>query len=220
MDESNRKAFVCYQWGCWVTAWARYRLREAIWIVIEQGGDFLYCDTDSVKYLGDINWSDYNRARTEASTQSGAYATDPAGEVHHMGVLEQEKDMLKFRTLGAKKYVYTTLDKNKKTGELEERLHVTIAGVAKSAGAAELEAAGGITAFHTGFRFESAGGLEAIYNDAPEIGSIEVDGHRLEITSNVVIRDSTYTLGITEEYRYILHNAALFRELYKTLEWY
>ena len=206
LDESNRKAFLCYQWGCWVTAWARYRLREAIWIVIEQGGEFLYCDTDSVKYLGDINWSDYNRARIAASTQSGAFATDPAGEVHYMGVLEQEKDMLKFRTLGAKKYVYTTLDKNKKTGELEERLHVTIAGVAKSAGAAELEAAGGITAFHTGFRFEAAGGLEAIYNDAPEIGSIEVDGHRLEITANVCLRPSSYTLGVSADYDRLLRN--------------
>ena len=34
--------------------------------------------------------------------------------------------------------------------------------------------------------------------------NVRIDGHDLNITDNVVIRDSTYTLGVTAEYRAIL----------------
>ena len=70
--------------------------------------------------------------------------------------------------------------------------------------AEELEKAGGITAFKEGFIFSTAGGLEAIYNDVPEIQQYTVDGHRLMITSNVTLRPSTYTLGVTGEYEKLL----------------
>lgn len=47
-----------------------------------------------------------------------------------------------------------------------------------------------------------------MYNDNPENGTIVIDGHELKITSNVVIKDSTYTLGITAEYEKLLSNSA------------
>lgn len=197
LEESNRKAFVCYQWGCWVTAWARLRLEEGIRLAHAPGAEFLYCDTDSVKYLGTINWEPYNAQRIADSMKSGAWADDPAGERHYMGVYEQEHDMSEFSTMGAKKYVY----RDAKTGKLV----CTIAGVGKTAGAKELEAAGGIAAFKDGFTFHEAGGLEALYNDKPEIDRWEVEpGRYVGIISNVVLRESTYTLGLTAEYLRLL----------------
>ena len=197
LDKSNRRAFLCYQWGCWVTAWARLRLEEGILLAHAPGAEFLYCDTDSVKYLGTINWEPYNAQRIKDSMSSGAWADDPSGERHYMGVYEQEHDMSEFSTMGAKKYVY----RDAKTGKLV----CTIAGVGKTAGAKELEAAGGITAFRDGFTFYEAGGLEALYNDKPEIDRWEVEpGRYVGITSNVVLRESTYTLGLTAEYLRLL----------------
>lgn len=197
LDKSNRRAFLCYQWGCWVTAWARLRLEEGIRLAHAPGAEFLYCDTDSVKYLGAINWEPYNAQRIKDSMKSGAWADDPAGDRHYMGVYEQEHDMSEFSTMGAKKYVY----RDAKTGKLV----CTIAGVGKSAGARELEAAGGISAFKDGFTFHEAGGLEALYNDKPEIDRWEVEpGRYVGITSNVVLRESTYTLGVTAEYLRLL----------------
>ena len=114
--------------------------------------------------------------------------------IHYMGVFEPEDDYSEFCTLGAKKYV----------GRVHGKLECTIAGVNKKLGADELEKAGGITAFKEGFIFTSAGGLEAIYNDAPEIQEYTVDGHDLQITSNVTLRPSTYTLGVTGEYEKLL----------------
>lgn len=198
--EHNKKAFLAYQWGVWVTAWARYRLEEGILLAhgdIENPNSpqFVYCDTDSVKYLGDIDLATFNNHRIADSKRSGAYAIDPAGVTHYMGVYEKEHDMCEFRTMGAKKYVYREAP--------EDRLTCTIAGVSKSLGGKELESHGGITAFHEGFTFEKAGGLEAVYNDDID-KVIDVDGHSLKITSNVVLRPSTYTLGLSADYKRLL----------------
>lgn len=197
LDKYHRRAFLLYQWGVYVTAWARYRLEEGIRLAHGVGADFLYCDTDSVKYIGYIDWDSYNRARIADSKKSGAFAADPSGEVHYMGVYEREHDLCEFRTQGAKKYV---------TRETPDSpLQATIAGVVKvdengnPVGGAELEAAGGIDAFKDGFTFIKAGGLEAVYNDKP-YGWYEVDGHRLYIGPNVVLKESTYTLGRTADY--------------------
>lgn len=199
LEEHEKTAFLCYQWGCWVTAWARYRLRQGIWLAIEQGAEPLYWDTDSLKYLGVIDWSGYNNDRIRESLKSGAYADDPDGVTHYMGVFEREADFVEFRTLGAKKYCYTY----RKKGKLVTV--VTVAGVGKAAGAEELVAAGGVEAFKSGFTFVKAGGLEAVYNDRPAIDHVEIDGHLLQITTNVVLRPSTYTLGVSADFARLLH---------------
>lgn len=191
LQENKRRAFVAYQWGVWVTAWARYMLELGIHMA---GDGFVYADTDSVKYVGDIDWSGYNTARINASRASGAYATDPQGITHYMGVFEPESGYDKFCTMGAKKYA----------GEHDGKIEITIAGVNKKLGAVELKRAGGLNAFRCGFIFHDAGGLEAVYNDRPQIRQIVIDGHKLPITSNVVLRPSTYTLGVTDEYWHLI----------------
>ena len=201
LEAYNKKAFLAYQWGVWVTAWARYRLEEGIQLAHGDVDDpnapqFVYCDTDSVKYLGEIDLSKFNTERIKDSKRSGAYATDPQGITHYMGVYEKEHDMCEFRTMGAKKYVYRETP--------DDKLVCTIAGVSKSLGGKELEEHGGITAFHEGFTFDKAGGLEAVYNDNPEQCYIVRDGHQLKVTSNVVLRPSTYTLGLTADYKRLL----------------
>ena len=198
LEVANSKAFLCYQWGVWVTAWARYRLQEGIKLA---GDGFVYCDTDSVKYIGEIDWTAYNKEREKDSRKSGAYATDPDGITHYMGVYEADGSYAEFKTLGAKKYAYTFTP----GGET----HVTIAGVTKRKGGKELDKFGGLKAFAPGFVFVEAGGTESVYNDHPEITEVEREGRTLKITPNTVIRDSTYTLGITAEYESLLENSRL-----------
>lgn len=190
LKEANRRAFLAYQWGCWVTAWARYRLEEGIRLA---GDQFVYCDTDCVKYVRDIDWRAYNAQRIKDSTANGAFADDPSGERHYMGVYEQEKTAQRFKTLGAKKYAF----------EQDGKTYITVAGVNKRLGGQELERFGGLDAFNEGFIFREAGGMESVYNDEP-YGYVNIDGHELYIGTNVLLRDSTYSLGITDEYRRIL----------------
>ena len=194
LRKSYKKAFLSYAWGVWVTCWCRWLLQQGI----DKAGDaFIYCDTDSVKTIGPLDMTDFNEKMKELSEKNGGYADDPSGKRHYLGVFEDETGpdgYEKFVTLGAKKYAYVENGK----------LHITIAGVGKKKGAEEL---GDIRNFREGFIFRAAGGTESVYNDNIHFDYF-IDGRYIMITDNVVIRDSTYELGITEEYRRILTGAA------------
>ena len=187
-----RRAFQSYAIGVWCTGWARWELQEMIDLT---GKGFVYTDTDSVKFVGNADFTAYNERCIRNSTRSGGYAYDPAGKVHYLGVAEYEGEYEEFRTMGAKKYV----------GRVNGKLEITIAGVSKKLGGEELEKAGGIEMFDEGFTFKEAGGLEAIYNDQPKEPYYKrKDGVLVPITSNVYLQPSTYTLGLTAEYRRLL----------------
>ena len=194
LKKSYKKAFLSYAWGVWVTCWCRWMLQQGI----DTAGDmFVYCDTDSVKTIGPLNMDAFNEMMKELSEKNGGYADDPSGKRHFLGVFEDEtgpEGYSEFVTLGAKKYAYRENGK----------LHITIAGVNKKKGGEEL---GDIRNFREGFIFRKAGGTESIYNDNVHFNYF-LDGHYVLITDNVVIRDSTYELGLTEEYRRILTGAA------------
>ena len=203
LGKSNRRAFLAYQWGVWVTAHSRDALERGIRLVQEtEGADFIYCDTDSVKYTGTVDWTGYNSDRIAECKESGSLATDPSGITHYMGVFETEdlKDTgfayRYFKTLGAKKYAYVERE--------GENVHCTVAGVNKQKGGGELDKHGGLSAFTEGFIFREAGGTQAVYNDSPEIDHVEIEGKTLQITANVAILPSEYTLGITGEYERII----------------
>lgn len=199
LQKSNRKAFLSYAVGVWTTAHARRELQEMIDLA---GLQFVYADTDSVKYVGELNYSEYNDRIRKRSTANDAYADDPKGNRHYMGIYEEDAEYQEFITLGAKKYAY----------KINDQIKVTVAGVNKKEGGKELAKRGGLEAFKPGFTFYDAGGTEAIYNDHGCVSVQSPAGHTYTVTPNVVIKESTYTLGITGEYTRILHSASRLRE--------
>jgi len=206
LDKYNESAFLPYQWGVWVTAWARYRLYEGI--KIAGAWNFVYCDTDSVKFISDeADFTKFNRRAVRWSKESGAVGMDSKGQLHYMGVFEQEHDYYRFRTWGAKKYAY----QYEKDGKTE----ATISGVVKVAeydekgepvslsGGLELDKHGGLEAFQEGFVFREAGGLAPIYNDY-DYGEYTIDGHTITITSNICLVPTMYTVHLGEDYKELL----------------
>lgn len=185
----SRNSFLVYAWGVWITAWARRHLED---LFNALGQDkVIYGDTDSGKAVDvDISKIDALNAKVmDLADKRGAYC-DYNGTRYYMGVYEHENKIpiAKFKTLGAKKYVY----------EDEKGLHVTISGVNKKLGAKEL---GSIDNFVPGFIFKDAGGLTLYYNDAEQgIHQITVDGCTMTTASNIGMVDSTYEIGITREY--------------------
>ena len=191
LEKRNRKAAMPYQWGVWVTAWARYELHRLINLV---GREFVYCDTDSVKFTGDIPWDAINAINDkyiEISEKIGSHAIDRKGNKHYMEVWEYEGRYKDFKTFGAKKYANT---------DQYGHLSVTVAGVSKRQGASELS---DIKNFVPGFRFQLAGGTELRYNDKP-YGFIKDKDRYFYIGENVVIKESEYTLGLTREYAQLI----------------
>lgn len=204
LESSNKKAFLTYAWGVWTTAQARYELEQALDLVHNTPGAApIYCDTDSIKYIGVVDFTEFNRIREKRALTNGGFAYDPKGVIHYLGVMESDGEYQQFATLGAKKYAYIE----------DGKLGITIAGVNKKKGAEELKAAGGLKRFKEGFVFRKGGGAESKYNDFPEISEIVREGQHLHITSNVYICESEYTLGITGDYRRILENAKIWRDM-------
>lgn len=210
LEESNRKAFFPYQWGVWTTCWCRDSLEFGIEQAHKQGA-FVYCDTDSVKYLGDLDLSEWNHERILDSEASRAYADDKHGKRKYMGVFEYEGRYRHFATRGAKKYAYTNLVQGPEGDDVVEELHITIAGVNKRAGAKELEAAGGLPAFlRETFTFKEDEN-EAVYVD--HVRRFDwIDGHRIRIAPCVTIRPSYKTLSDTEDYSLLILTSKNLRE--------
>ena len=190
-DKYKKKAYLNYAWGVWICAWARLRLQEGIEIAGYY--NFVYCDTDSVKSLGDPDFTEYNRKRIADAKKSGAYAVDANGITHYMGVFETEYVAERFVTLGSKRYAY----------EEGGQLHMTVAGVDKERGTRELEKKGGLEKFRENLTFQDSGHISATYNDHPDL-TLNIDGHKLKITSNVALVETPYSLTMEREYHNIM----------------
>ena len=197
---AQAKPTLPYQWGVWVTAQARYELELAMWKLQEHDGPcrLIYIDTDSLYYEGPrMDFSDYNDERIRRAKKNDAWAIDGKGKPHYMGVLEEDPPIDRFKSEGAKKYIY----------ERDGNLKITVAGVQKSAGAKELlqvakeNSVDAFDAFSPGLTFRSAGGVAAWYNDR-DFGQYEVGGEcrSVYISSNIFLAEDEYTLSLTPDY--------------------
>ncbi len=183
----NHRSFLNYSWGVFVTAYARRELEDGLNIA---GLDTIYCDTDSVKFIGnhDKEFEEYNeRLNKECEEKGIRNYTEVNGKRFYMGIFDKEKGYDEFITLGAKKYAFLQ----------NGRLGITVSGLSKKKGAEELEKKGGLRRFQRNEVFYNSGRTIAQYNSA-EVHDITVDGCTFSTASNLAIVDTTYTLGITD----------------------
>lgn len=195
LTDTTRSKTMPYQWGVWTTARARERLQIMIDAVHENpASEFVYTDTDSVKYIGDFDLETINVELRNTARKNGAFAKDESGTLHYMGIYEDEGIYRRFETMGAKSYVYE--DQN-------GRLHITIAGVPKDKGAHELEQRGGFSAYKVGMIFYN-GVTETRYDDERCYYETSVDGHAVEVTSGLQIKNSFHQIGFAQDYAILL----------------
>lgn len=131
----NPKRFTFYPWACYVTAYARRTLLNAIYNI---GNDYVYSDTDSVKILNYekhkdyfINYNNYITGELEKCLEF--YNIDNTklrpknikGIEKPLGIWDFEGNYNVFKTLGAKRYIYENEDGSQ---------HITVAGIGKNAG--------------------------------------------------------------------------------------
>lgn len=186
-------SFLPYQWGVFVTAYARQRLQKAI---DQVGLDTVYCDTDSVKFIGDHDdvFQKINADMIKYNRDNNiVHSVEVNGKTYFLGTWDSEamkgKDIAydQFKTLGAKKYAYVQ----------DGHIGITVAGLAKKLGAEELQKGRGLEDFKIGKVFWNSGRTTAYFNNMP-VHHIVVDGVTIRTGSNIAIVDTTYTLGITD----------------------
>ena len=207
----NFNSFLSYQHGLYVTSNARYSLERGLRLV---GVDGVYTDTDSVKYIGDYTdkFNALNDDIIAYSKSCGIHPVTVNGKTSILGIWEEDAAYSAFITHGAKKYAYRySYDECNKASK-RGHLGVTVAGLSKTKAVAYLEKQGGLKAFDAGkysadgytrgleFGQFDSGRLEAKYDDVVRYERLTYDGHEIEVTSNVALVPTTYTLGITKEY--------------------
>lgn len=193
---NNPKSFLMYQSGIYVTALARYELRRSIKIC---GRDTVYVDTDSNKHINDHS-ADFTRLNKEIHRENLENDIIPIvtvkGVEYEMGVWEDEgngsPEYAHFVTMGAKKYAYQYPS---------GKYGVTVAGLNKQKGA-ELLSNVGLDEFQEGLIFDPtfSGRLTAKYDDRVRLEKKMIDGHLCEVTSNVALLPTSYSLGLGADF--------------------
>lgn len=206
---------LAYMWGVWVTAYARKELLE---MVLDVGDDELYHDTDSVKLL---HWERHVhkfKAKDlimdeKLKKMCEFYEIDfertrplkPNGKPAPLGHWDFECIYRRARFEGAKKYAvnfasadYDTYDYKENKWLHKHNIHITVAGVPKSAGVLVKD----LKQFKDGFVFDRdrCGKKMLTYLDGNNAQVIMPDGYKVHHAFGICMRNNGYTLGLTEDY--------------------
>lgn len=198
----EKRYFLSYSWGCWVTAYARRNL----WKCIEMcDHDVLYCDTDSIFVLGHHDFTEYNdEVNKKVHSVCDHYnidfeltrPKDPKGKEHPIGIFDSEEPCSEFISLGAKRYV----ERRKKDG----KLHLTVSGINKEA----VEMLNDdIYFFEDGMNFDKDDDsvtkrLLTYLDDMPT--ATYPDGYVSDFKYGINVRRNGYKLTVTDEYKQVI----------------
>lgn len=208
----DKKRFLSYPWGVWVTAYARKNLFNGI---VECGEDYIYADTDSIKLINYIKhdawFQKYNEKLRERLQQIATEREidfelfEPKtikGIKKLIGVWEDEGVYDRFKTLGAKRYLTQAGDKYK----------LTVAGVNSEKALEYLLTLGDPFDYFCNEMLipaEYTGKLTHTYIDEPRIGTIyDYKGVRYDynVPRCIHLEPATFELSMTQTYLdYILY---------------
>lgn len=203
--------FLFYPWGVWITAYARRNLFTAI---LELGNDYIYSDTDSVKFLNYEKHKEYflayNKEMEVKLNNAMQYHnlpfelcnpySDETKDNMLIGAWDDDGNYKVFKTLGAKRYL---------TINTKGKGSLTVAGCNKNKGLKYLQKTYGLYgmfyAFNEGLVIpaEESGRNIHSYGDECEgtfvdyLGNIQVY-HEL---SFVHMENSEYTMNMADEYK-------------------
>lgn len=202
--------FLFYAWGVFITAYARRNLLSMLYKIT----DYIYADTDSLKFMGKENFELFERYNKKVERRlkhmlnpeqlKMALAKDKNGKVHMLGAFEPDGHYDRFKTLGAKRYMYEIKDGDR------TKIYTTIAGCEKTGGADYLSShTDPFEAFgnHLIIPAEYANHMTAYYNDDEMYGEItDYQGHTAKWgeLSNVALIPGPYSLSIGVKYAQFL----------------
>lgn len=198
----EKRYFLNYSWGIYVTAYAR----RNIWKFIERyDSQVIYTDTDSNFFYGSVDVSWYDKEITAklkkvcANLDINFELCRPKtkkGKVKQLGIFEKEDTCTEFRTLGAKRYCL----RNEQTGKLE----LTVSGINKDAVYIlknDIENFTKDVCFDKDFPTVHKQLTTYCYNQ-PRL--VWPDGYISEYKEGINLRPTGYTMSITPEYNALI----------------
>ena len=226
---NSKRRFLNYLWGVFVTAYARRNLWTAI---AELGDDYIYSDTDSVKYRNPDKhqkyFDEYNAEVEKKLKRACSFHKIPfedvtpktiKGVTKRIGVWDFDGNYQKFKTLGAKRYLVQYPDGS---------INITISGVSKEAGVKylwhEFKNVDNIfdnfcdslifpsTYLVNGELVEGAGKKIHTYIDNPTSGEFtDYLGYKQKWTeqSSIHLEPTSYSLSMTDEYMDLIRGIRL-----------
>ena len=214
--DNNR--FLFYPWGVWIRAHARRNLQKSM---LEFDSDYVYADTDSIKFFNYDKHKDfincYNKdiisklkkaikyhrkyCKNFDYTEKDIEPLTIKGKKKPLGVWDYEGCYDKFKTLGAKRYVYSQGDKFK----------ITVAGLPKKKGAQAIldECDNDVNLcfeyFNDNMHIDTEGLKQASTYIDFETSYLCTDylGYTTEVKSpsGVYLGDTNFTLKLTERFK-------------------
>lgn len=214
-------SFLSYQVGIWCTSYARAFLQKGLDLCtreenqpdgsVKKVSDVIYCDTDSCKFINkDLHKPKFEKLNKEIeklAEKRGAYI-DYEGIRYYLGIWEADPDAIRFKTWGAKKYMYSYL-KKEKDGTSHIDYKITISGVNKKKGKECINEAVAAGKYNDpfdigkGFCFHSVK-TTSCYMDHTKVHEYEVEGKKVYYASNIAMYPNSYTLGMTYEFELLL----------------
>lgn len=214
---NNKSRFLFYPWGVWTTACAR----TAVWgAIFNLKDDYVYCDTDSVKFRNPEKhmkyFEKYNRIITsqllETCRHFGfdedfVHPKNNKGKEKQLGVWDFDGLYEKFKTLGAKRYMLKYAD-DPRNGNDAGEYSLTVSGLNKKITLPYMLNKYGATIFS---RFDNdlyipagfTGKNTHTYIDDPQTGNLrDYQGNVASYTeySSIHLGGSDYSLSISQEY--------------------
>lgn len=205
----DKKRFLYYPWGVWVTAYARRNLWEGIFSIDD---DYIYSDTDSIKFVNleahkefIENYNKNCEAKLQAMCNFYSFKFNRCkpktikGKEKMLGVWDYEGKYDYFKTLGAKRYLTY---KNKE-------FQLTVAGLSKQNGMEYMKENRSVEETFNFFNDEMkipanrTGKQTHTYIDDEMEGTItDYQGHTsyVKSLSGVHLEDCEFTLDMNERY--------------------
>ena len=210
---TSKNRFLFYPWGIFVTAYARRNLWSGILAI---GDDYIYSDTDSIKFLNYEAHKDYiehyNNYITFKLKEMCDYYNLPytaispktnKGISKPLGVWDYEGKYKYFKTLGAKRYMY-----------YDDDLHITIAGLSKSQGVdyikSQCESVKGMfNFFNTNMSIPASGTGKKTHTYIDDYKEYEITDYLgntslIKSESSIHLSECEFTLSLSQEYERFL----------------
>ena len=210
---TSKNRFLFYPWGIFVTAYARRNLWSGILAI---GDDYIYSDTDSIKFLNYEAHKDYiehyNNYITFKLKEMCDYYNLPytaispktnKGISKPLGVWDYEGEYKYFKTLGAKRYMY-----------YDDDLHITIAGLSKSQGVdyikSQCESVKGMfNFFNTNMSIPAEGTGKKTHTYIDDYKEYEITDYLgntslIKSESSIHLSECEFTLSLSQEYERFL----------------